>query len=110
MANKGDRFCQKGTALLNQWRQLQVPFSGQGTDEKLVSFLFDVIQPLDLVDIYKDLRPAEPEVHDGHQALTAGQDLGFIFVLHQKPDGLFHCVWGEIFKGTRFHIRSPVLL
>ena len=83
VSNKGDRFCQDGTFLLYQGRLLQVSFPGQGTDQKRLSFPFYIIQILDPVDIHEDLWSAEPEVHDGHQALTASKDLRFIFVLLQ---------------------------
>ena len=98
-----------GEGIPDRIRTLQVSLPGEGTDRNRAISRGDSRQPLDPVDVDDYGRSHQPQVHHGHQALSAGQHLGIRAVLRQQLQCLFQCGWREIIELGGFHILSLIL-
>ncbi len=88
-------------------RVLHLALSHHRTDRQAAVAFSDVAQIVDAADIDQATRLREPEVHERHQALAAGQHFGFAIVAAQEIDGLLERVGTVIVKRRWFH--APIL-
>src|SRR5208282_3471332 len=97
---------QERALRLEQFRGLDLVVRGERPDLNLIALFANVTQPADAPDIDDVLRSRQAKLHQGDQAVPAGQHLALLAELGQKLRGLSHRLRNVILKGLWNH-KSP---
>ena len=74
--------------------------------EAAVGVLLVVVEAGQVVDVDEQLGAGEPELHQRHQALAAGQDLGLAVALLEQRDRLLEAAGHLVAEPGRVHVRA----
>src|SRR6266436_625628 len=80
---------------------------GHGTDDESAAFLLDPGQARDLAEVDEVLGLGETKLHRRQEAVTAGQELGVVFVLGQEVDCLLDRAGLVVLELGWIHGRLP---
>src|SRR5919197_1516803 len=103
MAHESGRLAQEWQPLPDDRRELDAPLAGHGAESNGPVILADVGEACDRVQVDQRRRPRQPEVHERHEALTAGQQLRLAAIACEHRDRLFERSWRVILELDGFH-------
>ena len=96
--------CGQQRALgLNQRAGLGIDLAHERTDDEAVAGEPDVVELVAAVDRHEHLGPGQPEIHERHQALAAGEDAGVVAVFGEGSDHLVERLGGDERERGRLH-------
>jgi hypothetical protein len=108
VTNLPERLDQHGPATGDLRTPLGRALARSGADrQRAVRLEADVLQRGDPVDIDQDGWLGQPQVHQRHQALAAGQKLRIGTVLGKESDGGVDRLGGVVGERRRFHDGTP---
>ena len=104
VADEGHRRRQQGIPFSELGVVLDGPLAGHRADSQAaVAVGGDAVQPGNPVHVHDHRRTGQPQAHERHQALSAGEDLAVVAVLVEQADRLVECLRAEIIEGCGFH-------
>src|SRR6266511_3806873 len=89
--------------------ELDRALARHGAEPDLAVVLADVGEARDRVQVDERRGPGEAEVHERHEALAAGQELGAAAVAREERDRLLDGLGSVIVEPRRFHERASPL-
>jgi hypothetical protein len=102
------RIRQQGDLLLEQRRRFEVVMARQGPDGDLISTFLYVRKARNPTDVDEHRRGGEPQLHQRHERMAAGNQLGLVAVLDQQGDCFFSGPRPRILECRRDHTLDSV--
>ena len=109
VAHERGRLGQEGQPLSDDGGELDRPLARHGPEPHVPVVLADVGEARDRVQVDEGRGPGHAEVHERHQALAAGQELGLASVAREQGNGLLHGRGPVIVEPYRLHGRGTPL-
>jgi hypothetical protein len=107
IADVGGRIGKNRAGFDQQRGRRHVVMDGAGTDLDLPVLLADAGEFRDPRNVNQRLRLAEPELHERHEAVSAGDQFRVPLGRLQLRDGIVERRRTGIFEGCRDHARPP---
>ena len=86
---------------------LEIHVAGERADGDVVTGIADVRQFTDAADVDEHARLGESQLHQGQQAVPAGEELGIVAVLADELDGLFGGSGTDVVERCGDHDVAP---
>ena len=100
---------EQAALLPDQVGTLDVVVAREAADADLVALLADIGELGEGADVDEHRRRGEPELHEGQQRVTAGEDLGFVAVLGERGERLVDRAGPHVVERGRDHCPPPDL-